>query len=231
MDLLEGLKPERRPREPSHGPRSQGGVDEFYAAELQALMDLPSMSCAFADVDDRAPTLLRAVHVAANPGLAAYPENRLAAMFSSYLLELRETYRSVHSPGKRPWPAFMEAAQSGEPAAQDCDAIYAMTRVHVVGRDSGGVLIGEFLAGADLATPVLLGDGTRTKLIDVLPPVSPLPPTLRGAALARACHNTACRTRVQAASGFRRMTRDEQLSEAARRSAEIADARKRPSPV
>ena len=227
MDLLEGLNPETRPREPSHGPRSQGGVDDHYAAELQALMDLPSMSCAFAEVDERAPTLLRAVHVAANPGLAAFSEDRLAAMFSEYLLELRETYRSVHSPGKRPWPAFMEAAQSGELAAQDCDAVYAMTRVHVVGRDKGGVLIGDFLAGSDLGTPVLLGDGSKARLLDVLPPVAPLAPSLRGAALVRACHDTACRTRVQAASGFRRMMRDEQLSEAARRSAEIADARKR----
>lgn len=214
--------------EAPHGPRSQGGRDEHYDAELDALLAIPSLSCAQSAVDERSPPLLRAVHAALNPDAAAYPEERRDAMFAEYLQDLREAYRSLHSPGKRPWPAFMQAAQDGVVAAQDCDAIFALSGIHCVGRNAdGSVLIGDYLAGAPLDTPVLMGDGSLTVLERTLPPVKPIiASALRGGGLYRACHDTACRTRVQGAAGFRRMTRDELTSEVARRSAEITEARR-----
>jgi len=252
MDAIEGLNNPFR-EEPPFGPRSQGGTDTDYDAELQELLSIPGLSCEQSATDERAPVVLRAVHRAAAPDVAAYPDDRAAIMFSDYLLELRETYRSLHSPGKRPWPAFMQAAQDGALAAADCDAIFAMTGVHVVGvlAPAPGVLapapgviapatgalsapsgracvaIGDYLAGLPLDTPVMTSDGADTTLAAALPPVYPcVPPTLRGVALRRACHATACRTRVQGVTGFRRMTRDEQMSEVARRSAEITDYRR-----
>lgn len=214
--------------EAPYGPRSQGQRDTDYDAELEALLSIPSLSCAQSAVDERAPPVLRAVYAAQNPDSAAYPEERRDAMFAEYLRDLREAYRCLHSPGKRPWPAFMQAAQDGVVAAQDCDAIFALSGVHCVGRThEGSVLIGDYLAGAPLDTPVLLGDGSSTVLEKALPPVGPVVASkLRGGGLYRACHDTACRTRVQGAAGFRRMTRDEMTSEVARRSAEITEARR-----
>lgn len=226
MEVLEALVSCPLRAEMPHGPRSQGGVDAHRAAELQALLAIPSLSCATFEEETRAPDVLRAVHRIARPDAAVYDDAAQAAMFAEYLLDLREAYRAVHSPGKRPWPMFMHACESRAPAAPDCDAIFALTGVHVVGRGADGVQIGDFLAGSPLDTDVLLPDGRPAKLLDALPDVSPVRPALRGAQLDRACHNTACATRVMGARGLhRRMKRDELLSEAARRSAEIADAR------
>ena len=226
MDAIEALNGPFRDALP-FGPRSQGGVDEHYDAELHALLDIPSLSCDTSPVDERAPMLLRAVHLRQHPDAAAYPEVRVAEMFSDWLLELREAYRALHSPGKRPWPAFMQAALSGRMAAPDCDAVFALTGVHLVGRDSvDAVLVGDYLAGAALDTPVLMGSGTTCTLESALPAVVQLKPTIKGAALSRAAHDTASRTRIQGVGGHRRMTRDELLSEVARRSAEISEFRR-----
>lgn len=227
MDAIEALNGPFRDALP-FGPRSQGGVDEHYEAELNALLDIPSLSCDTSVSDERVPTLLRAVYLRQCPDTAAYPDERISEMFSSWLLELREAYRSLHSPGKRPWPAFMQAAQSGRMASPDCDAVFALTGVHLVGRDEGGaVLIGDYLAGAPLDTLVLTGSGGTCTLESTLPEVATLKPTLRGAPLSRAAHDTASRTRIQGVgASHRRMTREELLSEVSRRSAEISEHRR-----
>ena len=77
-----------------------------------------------------------------------------------------------------------------------------------------------------------IGAGNLTVLERALPSVRPVVASaLRGGALYRACHDTACRTRVQGAAGFRRMTRDEMTSEVARRSAELTDLRRKRAPA
>jgi hypothetical protein len=227
MDLLERITRCPFGGQCPFGPRSQGEADEHYARELHALASIPSMSCAHADADDRAPEALQAVFRALRPDSMAYGDGERLRLFSEWLLELRELYRDVRSPGKRPWPAFMHAMMSGTPAPPDCDALFAATGVHMVGADDDGVVCaGEYLAGRPLDTPVLLPDGSASTLLRSLPTLEPVSPALRGARLAAACRRTACRTRVVGAAGnYRRMTRDELVSEVARRSTEIEHAR------
>lgn len=228
MEFLESIVSCPMRTEMPHGPRSQGGVDVHRAAELHALMAIPSLSCATFESETRAPDVLRAVFRIVRPESTVYDDATLASMFAEYLLDMREAYRTLHSPGKRPWPVFMHACESGHPTAPDCDAIFALTGAHVVGRGTdGAVQIGDFLAGSPLETKVLLHDGHETTLLRALPDVSPIRPALRGAELLRVIHDTACATRVMGTRGLhRRMKRDELLSEAARRSAEITHARR-----
>lgn len=227
MEFLEAIVSCPMRSEMPYGPRSQGCVDLDRAAELQTLMAIPSLSCATFESETRAPDVLRAVHRIVRPEASVYDDATGASMFAEYLLDMREAYRVVHSPGKRPWPVFMHACESRLPAAPDCDAIYALTGVHVVGKGSDGVRIGDYLAGSPLDTKALLPDGRETTLLRALPDVSPIKPSVRGEALAKICHDTACATRIMGARGLhRRMKRDELLSEAARRSAEMTHARR-----
>jgi hypothetical protein len=234
MEFLEAIVSCPMRTEMPYGPRSQGCVDLDRAAELQALMAIPSLSCATFESESRAPDVLRAVHRIVRPETAVFDDATAASMFAEYLLDMREAYRVLHSPGKRPWPVFMHACESRCPAAPDCDAIFALTGVHVVGKgtdvvgkSSDGVRIGDYLAGSPLDTKVLMPDGRETTLLRALPDVSPIKPSVRGEQLAKICHDTACATRIMGARGLhRRMKRDELLSEAARRSAEITHARR-----
>lgn len=227
MEFLEAIVSCPMRTEMPYGPRSQGCVDLDRAAELQALMAIPSLSCATFENETRAPEVLRAVHRIVRPETAVFDDATRASMFADYLLDMREAYRVLHSPGKRPWPVFMHACESRLLAAPDCDAIYALTGVHVVGRCADGVRIGDYLAGSPLDTKVLLSDGEETTLLKALPDVSPIRPAVRGEQLAKICHDTACATRIMGSRGLhRRMKRDELLSEAARRSAEITHARR-----
>lgn len=228
MDVLETIVSNPMRAEMPHGPRSQGGVDTFRAAELEALMSIPSLSCATHEIESRAPPVLLAVHRLVKPESAVFDAAAHAAQFGEYLLDMREAYKALHSPGKRPWPVFMHACESCQLAAADCDAVFALTGVHVVGRaPDGAVLVGEFLAGKPLDTTVLQPDGTSASLLDVLPDMYPIKPAARGDVLARVCHDTACARRVIGARGLhRQMKREEQLSEAVRRSAEITHARR-----
>lgn len=210
------------------GPRSQGGADAAAASELRELLEMPALS-ALADAAPAAsvPALLRALHAAAAPHAAAYGAARLEEDVAAFVLELRAAYRALRSPGKRPWPVLLQAAADARPSDADCDALHALTRQRVIGADaSGAALVGAHLAGAPLCARVLRGDGAEVALLQALPAVAPVPPGLRGAALRRACHDVACATRVAGAAGLRRMTRDEQVSEVARRSAEVTAARR-----
>lgn len=228
MEFLEAIVSCPTRSEMPYGSRSQGCVDLDRVAELQALMAIPSLSCATFEHETRAPDVLRAVHRIVRPETTVFDDASKASMFAEYLLDMREAYRALHSPGKRPWPVFMHACESRLPVAPDCDAIYALTGVHVVGTGSDGcVQIGDYLAGSPLDTKVLLPDGTETTLLAALPDVSPIRPAVRGAQLAKICHDTACATRIMGSRGLhRQMKRDELLSEAARRSAEITHARR-----
>jgi hypothetical protein len=227
MEFLEAIVSCPMRTEMPYGPRSQGCVDLDRAAELQALTAIPSLSCATFEKETRAPDVLRAVHRIVRPDASVYDDATGASMFAEYLLDMREAYRALHSPGKRPWPVFMHACEARLPSAQDCDAIYAMTGVHVVGSGSEGIQIGDYLAGSPLDTKVLLPDGRESTLLAALPDLTPIRPAVRGVQLAKICHDTACATRIMGSRGLhRRMKRDELLSEAARRSAEIAHARR-----
>jgi hypothetical protein len=227
MEFLEAIVSCPMRTEMPYGPRSQGCVDLDRAAELQALMAIPSLSCATFESETRAPDVLRAVHRIVRPDTAVFDDATRASMFAEYLLDMREAYRGIHSPGKRPWPVFMHACESRLPAAPDCDAIYALTGVHVVGKSAEGVRIGDYLAGSPLDTEVILPDGRETTLLRALPDVGPIRPSVRGEQLVKICHDTACATRIMGSRGLhRRMKRDELLSEAARRSAEITHARR-----
>lgn len=218
------------------GPRSQGGHDAGSAAELAALLAIPALSAqAAAAPEARAPPVLRALHLAAEPHAAAYDAARLADKTAAFVQELREGYRSLSSRGKRPWPVLMQAAADERLSAADCDALHALTLVRVAGVDSvGRILIGDHLADAPLDARVLVGDGTERALLDALPGsppgAPPGAPPLQGEALRRACHDVACSTRVAGAAGLRRMTRDEQVSEVARRAAEVCAARRAAPP-
>lgn len=227
MEFLEAIVSCPMRTEMPYGPRSQGCVDLDRAAELQALMSIPSLSCTTFESETRTPDVLRAVHRIVKPETSVYDDATVSSMFAEYLLDMREAYRALHSPGKRPWPVFMHACESRKPAAPDCDSIFALTGVHVVGSGSEGVQIGEYLAGSPLDTKVLQPDGRETTLLAALPDVSPIRPAVRGAQLAKICHDTGCATRIMGSRGLhRRMKRDELISEAARRSAEITHARR-----
>ena len=227
MEYLEAIVTCPMHADMPYGPRSQGCVDLDRVAELQALAAIPSLSCATFESETRAPDVLRAVHRIVRPETAVFDDATASSKFAEYLLDMREAYRELHSPGKRPWPVFMHACESRQPAAPDCDAIFALTGAHVVGAGPEGVQIGDYLAGSPLDTKVLLPDGRASTLLAALPDLSPIRPAVRGEQLARICHDTACATRVMGSRGLhRRMKRDELLSEAARRSAEIAHARR-----
>lgn len=228
MEFLESIVSCPMRSEMPHGPRSQGGVDAHRASELLEIMSIPSLSCSTFETETRSPDVLRAVFRIARPESAVYDDAAFMAMFSEYLMAMRESYRMLHSPGKRPWPVFMNACESCHPTAPDCDALFALTGVHVVGRGTDGdVQIGDYLAGAPLDTRVIRADGGESTLVKCLPDVSPVRPGLKGAPLAKVCRDTACATRVLGARGVhRRMKRDELVSEAARRSAEITHARR-----
>ena len=203
MDLLERITTCPFDGAPCHGPRSQGGHDEHYQAELQALESIPSLAGAWAGprADDDAPPapeLLKAVFLAAHPERGAFADAAVAAAFATWLSDLREMYRSVRSPGKRPWPVFTDAAEGRALTAADCDAIFATAGVHVIG---AGAAVGEYLAGRPLDTPVLKCDGATAPLVDALPPLAPVPPAVKGAALRKLCNDTACARRVLGSLG------------------------------
>ena len=209
-----------------YGPRSQGQTDPYYAQELESVdARISSMmnQSEFVPETRIAPVLV-AIHGIHRPEVGFYTDDVRSEKFGEYMLELRELYRDIRCPGKRPWPAFMQAAMDNRLLAADCDALHALTGIHVVGQ---GQEIGNAVAGAPLDTPVL--DPVTLTLIPLLDLVTTsdalLTDKMPSAKIREAGRSVAAKNRIHGVGGYRNMTRAEAISEIARRTAEIAAAR------
>jgi len=224
------IAPQYALEEPPVGDRSQGRVDEVAEAEVAELLSLPRISDAVWEaVDDRVADVLYHLHGAAEPHVLVYPADRRSALFREFMLDMRTRHRVLQSHGKRPWPALMQAALANKLTAVDCDALHGLTGVVLVTTSPSGFEVGQAAAGAPLDSIVF--DCKTMKLgalLAALPPVPQVPvlTALTTERLRRISHEVAAAMRVQGASGFRAMTRAEQISETSRRIAEVCAARK-----
>jgi hypothetical protein len=213
-----------------YGPRSQGQVDLYYDHEITAALDLPSLYTTSEFVpEDRVATVIMAIQGLLHPEVNFYVDELRASKYMDYLVQFREEYKALKSAGKRPWPVFMQAALDDLLTAADCDAIHALTNLHVVGQSADGKLeIGLAVAGAPFDTMVLFR-GKQQPLASLLPEVSQvlLDDATSFAVVKDAGAAVAARTRTHGVSGYRNMTKHECISEIARRATELAAFRAR----
>lgn len=206
------------------GPRSQGQTDLYYEHELKSAMDLPSLHSTSEFVpEDRVAPVIFAIHGLLHPEVNFYVDELRASRFQEYLVLFREEYKALKSIGKRPWPVFMQAALDDLLTAADCDAIYALTKLYAVGKSADGKLeIGFAVAGVPFDTQVLF-DGKQQQLEALLPEVSQVALTeaTSFSAVKSAGINVASKTRVHGVGGYRNMTKNECISEIARRTTEL----------
>lgn len=207
-----------------YGPRSQGQTDMYYDHELKEALELPSLHTTSEFVpEDRVAPVIFALQGILHPEVNFYVDEVRQSKFQDYLVEFREEYKALKSIGKRPWPVFMQAALDDLLTAADCDAIYALTKVFVVGKSPAGKLeIGFSVAGVPFDTKVLF-DGKQQALAELLPEVSEavLTETTTFPVVKEAGARVAAKTRVHGAGGYRNMTKNECISEIARRTTEL----------
>lgn len=211
------------------GPRSQGQTDMYYEHELKEALDLPSLNTTSEFVpEDRVAPVIFALQGILHPEVNFYVDDVRHSKFQDYLVEFREEYKALKSIGKRPWPVFMQAALDDLLTAADCDAIYALTNIHVVGKSEDGKLeIGFSVAGVPFDTPVLF-DGKQQPLASILPEVASdvvLTETTSFPVVKDAGIRVASKTRVHGVGGYRNMTKNECISEIARRTTELVSFR------
>ena len=230
MVMMLRLAPTYTLCDPPCGPRSQGFIDESAEERLHALLELPRISeSTWEHHDKRMSDVLYELHAAVDPSVRVYPDEKREELFRNFMLDLRQRHRHLHIHGKRPWPALMQAALANELTGSDCDALHALTGVLMVSWSQHGFEAGHSVAGLPLDTDVFDCKTQRVMtLLDALPPVPAVPvlASLSTEKLRRATHEVAAGTRVPGASGYRNMTKAEQMSETARRIAEVSTARK-----
>lgn len=164
--LYRSLPASGRARAPPIGPRTHGEDDPTYVAiEEEDRVRTGVESAAPEPAATRASPILMEMAAAGDPTLKFAADCEARAL--RWLPRLKELYQSLRCGAKRPWPEFLAALTSGVHLTDaDCDCVYLLTQVPLVGTVAGWPTMSEALKDRALDTRVLGGDGRWRTLAD-----------------------------------------------------------------